>query len=153
MFVLSIAAAAGLLLAAGAQAQTPPETRQTQSPGGRLNLTDDQRDQIRALREAQRKEMQPLREKMRAARQQLREAMRADMPDEAAVRSAAGAVAALQADEAVLRARAKGQFMNLLTPEQRAQAKEARARAAQRAQRMRMRANRMMRQEFDRDWR
>ena len=65
-----------------------------------------------------------------------------------AVRSAAGAVAALQADQAVLRARAKGQFMKVLTPEQQAQLKEARARVAERAQRAErsmMRRNRMMR--------
>ena len=93
-------------------------------------------------REAQRKDSQPLREKMRTARRQLQQAMRADVPDEAAIRSAAGAVAALQADQAVQRARARTQFMSVLTPEQQARMKQARARAAQRAQR----AQRAMRQ-------
>jgi Spy/CpxP family protein refolding chaperone len=72
---------------------------------------------------------------LRTARQQLQQAMSADVPDEAAIRSAAGAVAALQADQAVQQARARAQFMSVLTPEQQARMKQARARAAQRAQR------------------
>jgi hypothetical protein len=82
--------------------------------------------------------------------------MQADVPDEAAVRSAAGAVAALQADQAALRARSRAQFAKVLTPDQQARMKEARARVAQRVQRaqraqrvqrqMQMRLNRMMRQ-------
>ena len=135
---------------------------------GRLNLTQAQRDQITTLREAQRKDWQDLREKMRTARQQLQQAMRADIPDEAAVRSAAGAVAALQADQAALQARARSQFMKVLTPEQQAQMSQARARATQRAQRAQramrverqmmqrnrmMYQNRMMRQRYYRWWR
>ena len=173
--VASIAVAAGLALAATAYAQTgtqaPPPTApsakspaQTPPPAG-LSLTDAQRDQIRTLREAQRKDAQTLRDKMRAARKQLRQAMRADVPDEAAVRSAAGALAALQADQAVHQARARSQFMKVLTPEQQARMKQARARAAERAQRaMRaqrgaraerqmMQRQRMMRQQFYRWWR
>jgi Spy/CpxP family protein refolding chaperone len=127
-----------------------------------LKLTDAQRNQIRALREAQRKDSQALRDKMRTARQQLQQAMRADVPDEAAVRSAAGAVAAVRADQAALQARARGQFMKVLTPEQQARMKQTRARATQRAMRARramraerwlMRRNQMMRQQYDRWWR
>ena len=115
-----------------------------------LNLTETQRDQIRTLRDAQRKDSQALREKMRTTRRQLREAMGADVPDEAAVRSAAGAVAALRADQAALQARARSQFMEALTPEQQARMKQARARASQRAMRA-MRAQRSQRQMIDRD--
>ena len=128
-----------------------PQGQPGAGPTAGLNLTEAQRDQVRTLREAQRKDAQALREKMRAARQQLQQAMRADIPDEAAVRSAAGAVAALQADQAALQARARAQMMKVLTPEQQARVKEARTRAAQRAQRaMRvqrqmMQRNRMMR--------
>jgi protein CpxP len=111
-----------------------------------LNLTQAQRDQMRTLREAQRKDTQALREQMRTARQQLQQAMRADIPDEAAVRSAAAAVAALQADQAVLQARSRAQLMKVLTPEQQAQVKQARVRVAQREQRAQraMRADRQM---------
>jgi len=146
MIVVSVAAAAGLMLAGAAYAQTSPQAPPPAAPAG-LNLTQAQRDEIRTLREAQRQDAQPLREKMRTARQQLQQAMRADVPDEAAIRSAAGAVAALQADQAVQRARARTQFMSVLTPEQQARMKQARARAAQRAQRAQraMRAQRSQR--------
>jgi len=155
--VASMAVAAGLVLAATAYAQTG-----TQAPPAGLNLTDAQRDQIRTLREAQRTDTRALRDKMRAARQQLQQAMRADVPDEAAVRSAAEAVAALQADQAVRQARARSQFMKVLTPEQQAQMKQARARTVQRAQRAQramrserqmLQRQRMMRQQFYRWWR
>lgn len=147
------------------QATPPPGADTANQPGkaarqrGRgagvmagLNLTQAQRDELRAVREAQRKDGEVLREQMRTARQGLREAMRADVPDEAAVRSAASAVAALEVDRAALRARAKGRFMAVLTPDQQALVKEARARAADRARRARMRAGRMMRQEFNGWW-
>jgi Spy/CpxP family protein refolding chaperone len=162
MIVVSVAAAAGLMVAGATYAQTSPQApppaapaamSPTQAPppagpppagqprgvgrGQRgLRLTEAQRDQIRTGREAQRQDAQPLREKMRTARQQLQQAMRADVPDEAAIRSAAGAVAALQADQAVQQARARAQFMSVLTPEQQARMKQARARAARRAQRV-----------------
>ena len=191
MIVVSVAAAAGLMVAGATWAQTSPQAPPSAAPAaksltqapppagppppgqpggmgrgqGDLSLTQAQRDQIRTLRDAQRKDSQALREKMRTARQQLREAMRADVPDETAVRSAAGAVAALRADQAALQARARSQFMKALTPEQQAQLKQVRVRAAERAQRARraMRALRsqrpmlgrgqMMRQQYYRRWR
>jgi Spy/CpxP family protein refolding chaperone len=145
-FVAAVAAAAWLMFVPASYAQTSTQAPPSAGPMGALNLTQAQRDEIRTLREAQRKDSQALREQMRAARQQLQQAMRADVPDEAAVRSAAGAVAALQADLAVLQARARGQLMTVLTPEQQGKLKEARARAAQRAQRaMRMQRQTMRR--------
>jgi Spy/CpxP family protein refolding chaperone len=135
MIVVSVAAAAGLMVAGATYAQTSPQAPPPTAPAG-LSLTPAQREEIRTLREAQRKDAQPLREKMRTARRQLQQAMRADVPDEAAIRSAAGAVAALQADQAVQQARARAQFMSVLTPEQQARMKQARARAARRAQRV-----------------
>lgn len=165
-FVASMAVAAGLALAATAHAQTgtqapppaaPRAMRPAQAPPrAGLNLSDAQREQIRTLRETQRQDAQALRDKMRAARQQLQTAMRADVPDEAAVRSAAEAVAALQADQAVLQARTRSLVMKVLTPEQQARMKETRARAAERArraERQMLQRQRMMRQQFYRWWR
>lgn len=134
-FVASMAVAALLMPATVALSQTSPQAPPASQQGPRLNLTEDQRNQIRGLREAQRKEAQALRGRMRAARQQLQQAMRADAPDEAAIRTAAEALGALQADQAVLQGRARSQFMQVLTPEQQAQMKQARARTARRAQR------------------
>jgi Spy/CpxP family protein refolding chaperone len=174
MIVLSVAAVTGMMMASAGGAQTAPQTpppgapavrspAQATPPSGaaaaRLGLSQAQRDQLRTLRETDRKETQALREKMRTARLALRDTMRADVPDEAAVRSAAGAVAALEADLVALRARAKGQFMKVLTPEQQAQTKQLRARAAQRArremraERQTMRRDQMRRQRYYRGWR
>ena len=152
IFVGPMAVAAGLALAATAYAQTGT---QAPPPAG-LNLTDAQRNEIRTLREARQSDAQALRVKMRAARQQMQQALRADVPDEAAVRSAAESVAALQADQAVLQARARSQFIKVLTPEQQARMKQARARAAERAQRDQrqlVQRQRMMRQQYLRWWR
>lgn len=146
--VAAVAVAAGLFVAAAAGAQTTPQPPAAATWGARLDLTEAQREEIRALGETHRKDARALAEKMRAARRQLREAMRADVPDEAAVRSAAGAVATLQAERAALRARAKGRFMSLLTPEQREKVNQARAQAARRA----MRAERGRRQAAWRWW-
>jgi Spy/CpxP family protein refolding chaperone len=126
------AAAPQAVPAAGAPARTAKAPAAKQAG---LNLTDAQRDEIRALRDGQRGDQRALRERMRTAREQLRQAMRADAPDEAAVRAAAGAVAAVQADQAVHRARSRAQFMSVLTPDQQARMKQARARLEQRARR------------------
>ncbi|MFO7693095.1 MAG: periplasmic heavy metal sensor [Vicinamibacterales bacterium] len=152
MIVASFAAAALLLPAAVSLAQPSPPVAPA-PPGPRLNLTEAQRNEIRGVRETQRKEAQALREKMRAARRQLQQAMRAEVPDEAAIRSAAEALGALQADQAVLQARARSQFMQQLTPEQQAQVKQTRERAAARAERQMLQRNRMMRQQYLRWWR
>lgn len=160
-WVAGLAVAFGLACAAQGYGQTtaaaPQATRAGTAPAqaaaakqagrGRqagLNLTDAQREQIRAQRDAQRNDERALADKMRTARQQLRQAMRADVPDEAAVRAAAGAVAALQADQMALRARSRAQLMKVLTPDQQARMKQARARLEQRVQRM-QRAERAMR--------
>lgn len=155
-WVAGLAVAFGLACAAEGYGQTAaaaPQAAptagaraQAKSPAANqagLNLTDAQRDEIRALRDGQRGDQRALRERMRAAREQLRQAMRADVPDEAAVRAAAGAVAAVQADQAVHRARSRAQFMSVLTPDQQARMKQARARLEQRDRRTQR--NRMLR--------
>ena len=167
-WVAGLAMAVGLACAASGYGQTAAAAPQaapaakapaaTPAAAGRqagLSLTDTQREQIRMLRDAQRNDDRALREKMRAAREQLRQAMRADMPDEAEVRSAAGAVAALQADRAALRARSRAQFMKVLTPDQQARMKQARARLEQRARRMQRaeRQRQLRRNQALRQWR
>ena len=66
------------------------------------------------------------REKMMTARKALHDAIAADAFDEAAIRAAAGAVAALDADAAVLQARIRAEIFGILTPEQVKKAKELR---------------------------
>jgi Spy/CpxP family protein refolding chaperone len=94
----------------------------------RLNLTQAQKDQMKAFRDLQQKDTQAVRERMKVTRQQLQEAMKADIPDEAAVKAAAGAMATVQTEQFAMRARAKAQMMKVLTPEQQTQLKQQRAR-------------------------
>ncbi|MCX6551030.1 MAG: Spy/CpxP family protein refolding chaperone [Acidobacteria bacterium] len=94
-----------------------------------LNLTDAQKTQMKAFREQQQKDGQAIQERMRAARQRLQETMNTDVPDEAAVKTAAAALSAVQADRFALQARSKGQMMKLLTPDQQKQLKEFRDQA------------------------
>jgi Spy/CpxP family protein refolding chaperone len=107
----------------------PAVRRQLMRRGvARLNLTQPQKDQMKAFRDLQQKDTQAVSERMRGARQKLQEAMKADVPDEAAVKAAAGAMATVQSEQIVLHARAKAQLMKVLTPEQQTQLKQQRAR-------------------------
>lgn len=101
-----------------------------------LDLTDAQRDQIRAINEAHRDEARALGEKARAAREAMRHAMRAETVDESAIRAASAATAEVQAERALLGARIRAEINQVLTPEQREKAKQL---AAEREQRMKQR--------------
>lgn len=93
-------------------------------PGGlkmalrRLNLSESQREQIRAIFETGRGRVEANHERMRAVGAELREQIETDPFDEEAVRAKAEAVAAFQVEMAVLRARRSGRIRALLTPEQ-----------------------------------
>ena len=115
----------------GAQGRKMPNGR---PPGAlpqlairQLNLTETQQGQLKAFRDQQLKDGPALRDRMRTARQQMQTAMRADVPDEAAIKAASGAIASVQADQALQQARAKAQLMKVLTPEQQQQLKALRA--------------------------
>jgi periplasmic protein CpxP/Spy len=91
-----------------------------------LDLTDAQREQVKAIMESHREEQKAVRDKMMTARKALHDAIAADGFDEAAIRAAAGAVAALDADAAVQQARIHAEVFAILTPEQVKKAKELR---------------------------
>jgi protein CpxP len=93
-----------------------------------LNLTDAQRAQIKAIADAHRDEWKALFDRERAARMALNEAVTADAVDEGLVRQRSGELAMIDADVAVARAHAYAQFVQILTPQQRATLKDARAR-------------------------
>ncbi|MCL4785166.1 MAG: periplasmic heavy metal sensor [Verrucomicrobia bacterium] len=92
--------------------------------GGRLALpfervlTEDQRASIREALQGQRDQWRELDERLRAARREALEVSLARRFDEIAVRQRALAVAALEAEMAVLRARALSQVRPPLSPEQ-----------------------------------
>ena len=97
-----------------------------------LNLTDAQREQIKAIAQSHQEEMKAVHEKLAPARKALDEAITADTFDENAIRKAAGEVAAVDAEAAVLRARVHQEAFGVLTPEQKAKAKELKGQMEQR---------------------
>lgn len=90
----------------------------------RLDLTEAQRDEIHGVLEARREAGAGAREEMRAARKALFEQIHAEETDEGAIRQAAADVAALEADLAVERSLTLQEVRNVLTPEQRAEARQ-----------------------------
>jgi periplasmic protein CpxP/Spy len=97
-----------------------------------LDLTDAQREQVRSLFEQNRDEMRAAGEKLRTARRGLHDAASAGVVDEAAIRTAAEALATAEAEAAISRARVHAQVWQILTPEQQAKAKELRQQREQR---------------------
>jgi len=81
-------------------------------------LTEDQRESMRSIMASQRDEMRGIQEKMRVARKELLTASLAGKFDEEIVRAKALAVAKLEADLTVLRAKAMSQVQPPLSDEQ-----------------------------------
>ena len=92
-----------------------------------LDLTDAQRDQVKAIMESHRDEQRAIGDRMQAARKALHEAIAADSFDEAAIRAKAADIGAVEADAAVLQAKIKSEVVAILTPEQLKKAKELRS--------------------------
>jgi len=97
-----------------------------------LNLTDAQREQIKAIAEKHRDEMKAIQDRMQPARKALDAAITADAFDENAIRAAAAEVAGIEADGAVLRAKVHQEGWKVLTPEQQQKAKELQSQMEQR---------------------
>jgi len=92
--------------------------------GRELELTDAQKDQLKAIADSHKDDWKSLRDRARAAHQALNQAVMADSIDEALIRQKSAEVAAVEADMAVARARARAEVFQILTAEQRAKAKE-----------------------------
>jgi protein CpxP len=97
-----------------------------------LDLTDTQREQVRAVMASHQAEFEAQAQKLGPARKALTDAVTAETLDESAIRQRAADVAALEADGAVLRARVHGEIWALLTPEQQQKARDLKAQAEQR---------------------
>ncbi|NOT25675.1 MAG: periplasmic heavy metal sensor [Acidobacteria bacterium] len=141
--------AVALLVAAGSAmvlAQGPgPRGPRGGGPGFRgglplreLSLTDTQRTQVQQLVQKHREGTRALMESAMKARQAQQQAIEAVPTNESAIRSAAAAVADVEADLAVQQAQLQNEIFNLLTPEQQQQLQKVRAdreaRMKQRAQ-------------------
>ena len=154
-FKTTIAAGAAALMLAGAaplllaqdQPQPPQQRQRRGGPGvdgprgmrggpgmefRGLDLTDDQRAQLRKIREARQSEFKAAGEKLGAARQGMRALIEADSINESAIRSKSQEVAAAEAEMSILNAKVRAESMQLLTSEQQAKLKEMRGQMKQR---------------------
>jgi Spy/CpxP family protein refolding chaperone len=107
--------------AADNAATAPAPGRILQRLADKLNLTDDQRTQIKAAFAGEKDTLAPLLEAVHDARKNLRTAIRASDANEASVRAASARVAAAEADLAVERMKLYGKIAPILTDAQRQQ--------------------------------
>jgi Spy/CpxP family protein refolding chaperone len=92
-------------------------------PLPQLNLTDQQRDQVKTILDSHQDELKMLGDREASARQALERSVAADAIDEGAIRQHAADLGAVQADMAVERAHIRAEVMQILTPDQQKQAK------------------------------
>lgn len=97
-----------------------------------LDLSQEQRDAIRAILEAERDAVQALRQQLRANRQAFRDAHPPTEFNEAAVRAHAEAQGKIHTELAVAAARTRAKALAVLTPEQLVELGELRARFEER---------------------
>ena len=140
---LAIGVSAGAFVHAQDGGQRPPQGEGRRGPGGPggfrgpggpmgllpmlgrdLELTDAQKDQLKAIADSHKDDWKALADRGRAAHMALNTAVTADTIDEALIRQKSAEVAAVDADLAVARARARAEVFQILTAEQRAKAKE-----------------------------
>ena len=153
--VVATLAAAGWVGVTSLSAQVPPDPSMGSRPMGRmgpmgprggwdgmrigfalgqLDLTEEQRSQIRGIMQQHREEFRALRQRVQAARRALDAAVTAPTLDEGAVRAAAAARGEVETDAALTRARVHAEVWQVLTPEQRAKAETLRAQRHERVQ-------------------
>lgn len=97
-------------------------------PGFRgLDLSDDQKAQIKAIGESHQAEFKAVGDKMHSAREGMRALVEADTLDESAVRAKSVEVAAAEADAAILNAKVRAQTLQILSADQLAKLKELQA--------------------------
>lgn len=142
-FRLLIAAAAILLGSALAQSQTAADAPAAPSMHGyghhfgmeghrmeffskALNLTDDQKTQMKAIMEKEHPAMKPMFQQERQIDQQLRQYVQGTY-DEAKVRALANQKAQIEAELTVSHTRVHNQMYQLLTPDQQSKLKEMEA--------------------------
>ena len=89
-----------------------------------LNLTDAQKEQIKTLTDQRRTGEEPRRNLMDLERQ-LQTAIFADAPDQQKIEELKGSIATASAQELAARIELESRIAQILTPEQRAQAREA----------------------------
>jgi Spy/CpxP family protein refolding chaperone len=110
-----------------------------------LDLTEEQRTQVKGIYDQHRDELQKAAERVRAAFKAQQDAVSAIPADESAIRAKSSELAAAQADAAVLRARIHSAVYQVLTPEQQQKAQQLRSQREQRMKEARERFNQRQR--------
>lgn len=109
----------------GQTVQQSPATVEPQQGGAggdlirQLNLTPEQREQIRSIREASQTERAAINQSLRKANQALDETLNSENPDEAVIEQRVRDVAAAQASAMRMRILTEIRIRRVLTPEQR----------------------------------
>jgi protein CpxP len=99
-----------------------------------LDLTEEQKAQMKQIRQKSREIVKPIREQMKANRQKLAELSANGSFNAAQVQEIAAQQGSLSAQMIVERERVKSQIFQILTPEQKAKAAELQAQRKQRMQ-------------------
>lgn len=150
--VLAVLGYSAVVPASGQTAQQPaaaPDTPQGGDLIRQLNLTPEQREQIRTIRGDRQVERALINQQLRAANRALEEALDADAPDEAVVEQRVREVAAGQASVMRMRIMTEIRIRRVLTPEQRATLKSLQQ-EAMKDRRERLQANPEERQRAER---
>ena len=102
-------------------------------PGFRgLDLSDDQKTQLKQITDSHAAEFKAVREKSRAAHDGMRELLAAETINENAIRAKSAEIAAAEADMLILNAKIRKESTQILTAEQLAKLKERREARGQR---------------------
>jgi Spy/CpxP family protein refolding chaperone len=126
LMLLTVIALSGLapsIIGQNTQPPMPTAEPQRRAFGGdpiqQLNLTPDQREQIRSIRENNKADRAAINEQLREANRALEEALSSDNPDEALVEQRLRSVAAAQAAATRMRVLTEIRIRRVLTLEQR----------------------------------
>jgi Spy/CpxP family protein refolding chaperone len=99
---------------------------------GRLDLTSDQQDRVKQILDSHRNDQQAIGKRARAAHDALESTITSGAFDETLIRTRAADVAAVEADETVMRARIYAEVLQILTADQQAKLKTMQAGMQQR---------------------
>jgi len=91
-----------------------------------LDLSDDQKEQLKKIAESHEAEFKAIGEKTRAAHEGMRELMDAETINESAIRAKSQEAASAQADAMILNAKIRKESLQILTADQLAKLKERR---------------------------
>ena len=90
-----------------------------------IDLTDAQREQVRTIMQTHQSQFQQANTRLRDAHRAFAESVQAESLNEATVRARSADVANAMAEQAILRARVRGEVLNILTAEQQEQVKSS----------------------------